>query len=303
MFAAIASHINKGPMHTQNSTANTLAQEPPLNWRRHDIENRLGFTGGRFTTTNNLLTALFGLLATAIFFGGVIWIQQRPDLRWLGNMFLDRGPSQFVTMFLFFWALGILLIKTQKLRLQRRALTVNAVPAQGDFQLNTATARSTLDRIHGLADATGHFLLLNRIERALSNLKNIGQISDVSSILQTQAAYDEEQVNSSYGLVQGFIWAIPVVGFIGTVLGLSQAIGFFGETLKSEGDMGGIRESLQSVTAGLATAFETTLVALVCALVLQLLVTYLQTKESEFLDACNDFCHANVVSKLRLAQG
>ena len=289
-------------MHTQSSAANTVAQDPPLNWRRHDIENRLGFTGGRFTTTNNLLTVLFGLVTTAVFFGGVIWIQQSPDLRWLGNMFLERGPSQFITMFLFFWALGILLIKTQKLRLQRRALTVNAVPAQGDFQLNTTTARSTLDRIHGLADATGHFLLLNRIERALSNLKNIGQISDVSSILQTQAAYDEEQVNSSYGLVQGFIWAIPVVGFIGTVLGLSQAIGSFGETLKTEGDMGGIRESLQNVTAGLATAFETTLVALVCALILQLLVTYLQTKESQFLDACNDFCHANVVSRLRLTQ-
>jgi len=289
-------------MQTQNSPVNPLGQDPPLNWRRQDIENRLGFTGGRFTTTNNLLTAIFGLLTTALFFAVVIWAQQRPGLRWFGDMFLERGPCQFVTMFLFFWALGILLIKTQKLRLQRRALAVNAVPVQGDFQLNTTTARSTLDRIHGLADATGHFLLLNRIERALSNLKNIGQISDVSSILQTQAAYDEEQINSSYGLVQGFIWAIPVVGFIGTVLGLSQAIGFFGETLKSDGDMAGIRESLQSVTAGLATAFETTLVALVCALLLQLLVTYLQTKESEFLDSCNDFCHANVVSRLRLTQ-
>jgi biopolymer transport protein ExbB/TolQ len=289
-------------MQNQNLPVNPPSQDPPLNWRRQDIENRLGFTGGRFTTTNNLLTAIFGLLTTALFFAVVIWAQQRPGLRWFGDMFLERGPCQFVTMFLFFWALGILLIKTQKLRLQRRALAVNAVPVQGDFQLNTTTARSTLDRIHGLADATGHFLLLNRIERALSNLKNIGQISDVSSILQTQAAYDEEQINSSYGLVQGFIWAIPVLGFIGTVLGLSQAIGFFGETLKSDGDMAGIRESLQSVTAGLATAFETTLVALVCALVLQLLVTYLQTKESEFLDSCNDFCHANVVSRLRLTQ-
>jgi len=157
-----------------------------------------------------------------------------------------------------------------------------------------------LERIHTLVDSTSHFLLLNRIERALSNLKNIGQISDVSNILQTQAGYDEEQVSSSYSLVNGFVWAIPVLGFIGTVLGLSVAIGSFAATLKAGGDMDAIRISLESVTKGLATAFETTLLALVCALLLQLLVTFLQGKESEFLDDCNDYCHANVVSRLRL---
>ena len=64
--------------------------------------------------------------------------------------------------------------------------------------------------------------------------------------------------------------------------------------------MDAIRGSLESVTVGLATAFETTLVALVCALILQLLITYLQGRESEFLDDCNDYCHANVVARLRL---
>ena len=98
----------------------------------------------------------------------------------------------------------------------------------------------------------------------------------------------------------GFVWAIPVLGFIGTVLGLSVAIGSFSTTLKADGNMEAIRESLEGVTQGLATAFETTLVALVCALILQLLITYLQGRESEFLDDCNDYCHANVVAKLRL---
>ena len=39
---------------------------------------------------------------------------------------------------------------------------------------------------------------------------------------------------------------------------------------------------------------------LVCALILQLLVSWLQTQESEFLDTCNDICHKNVAGKLRL---
>jgi biopolymer transport protein ExbB/TolQ len=123
----------------------------------------------------------------------------------------------------------------------------------------------------------------------------------VATILKIQAENDEAQIASSYSLVNGFLWAIPVLGFIGTVLGLSQAIGAFTGTLEAGGDLDAIRQSLRMVTGGLSTAFETTLVALVCALILQLLVSVLQMRESEFLDACNDICHKHVAGKLRLS--
>jgi hypothetical protein len=55
------------------------------------------------------------------------------------------------------------------------------------------------------------------------------------------------------------------------------------------------------VTGGLATAFETTLVALVYALILQLWVSLTQRQEMAFLDECNDYCHSHVVARLRLA--
>jgi biopolymer transport protein ExbB/TolQ len=276
-------------------------REYQLNWGKDDLEQRLGFRGGRFTSANKLLTFLSGALLTTVLYVLITFaLKPIPQWRWLSDMFLDRGPTQYATMFLFFWALSILFVKWRKLCLQRKALALAAIPSQADFILNPDSAPPVLERIHTLVDSTSHFLLLNRIERALSNLKNIGQISDVSNILQTQAEYDEEQVSSSYSLVGGFVWAIPVLGFIGTVLGLSVAIGSFSTTLKAGGNMDAIRGSLESVTLGLATAFETTLVALVCALILQLLITYLQGRESEFLDDCNDYCHANVVAKLRL---
>lgn len=272
-----------------------------LNWGKTDLEQRLGFRGGRFTSANKLLSFISAALLTVAFYAFVtLAVKPNANWQWLSDMFLERGPTQYVTMFLFFWALSILFVKWRKLRFQQRALELAAIPNQADFILNPDSAPPVLERIHTLVDSTGNFLLLNRIERALSNLKNIGQISDVSDILKTQAEYDEQQVSSSYSFVSGFVWAIPVLGFIGTVLGLSVAIGSFSSTLKAGGDMDGIRTSLESVTLGLSTAFETTLVALVCALILQLLITFLQSRESEFLDDCNDYCHANVVSRLRL---
>jgi biopolymer transport protein ExbB/TolQ len=277
------------------------AEELHLNWSKADIERRLGFRGGRFTSVNRWLTFVMGLVFTAVFYAVLIFgLQHVPQAHGFTAMFLERGVTPYPTMLLFFWALAMLFVKSKKLRLQAEALKLSPVPQEPEFVLNRETARAIIARLHSLVDNTGNFLLLNRIERALSNLHNIGQISDVTTILRHQAEYDEEHVSSSYSLVHSFLWAIPVLGFIGTVLGLRQAIGALGLTLESGGDIDAIRQSLQFVTAGLATKFETTLVALVCAVILQLLLAMMQSKESEFLDECNEYCHSHISSKLKL---
>jgi len=272
-----------------------------LDWSRSDIERRLGFAGGRFTSPNKFLSFLVALVLTVLFYALlIVGVQRFPEAQWFSNMFLIRGPCPYPTMLLFFWAVAMLFFKWRKLALQQRALSLPIMPQQPDFELTPGTARALRERMNAIVDNPHHFILLNRIDLALANLHNIGHTADLAAILKIQAENDEEQVASSYALVQGFLWSIPVLGFIGTVLGLSQAIGAFGATLRAGSNLVALRASLESVTAGLATSFETTLVALVCALILQLLVSWLQTKESEFLDSCNDVCHRNVAGKLRL---
>jgi len=287
---------------TKSAPASTLA----LSWSEEEIENRFGFfRPGRFTNVNKSLTFLIALALTAIFFALIsLLLNSVPASRPYtmpfvrpGNIY-TTGPA----MLFFFWAMASLFVKSRKIQFQERALSLAAVPQQPDFVLNETTARTVLERLHSLVDHPRHFILLNRIERALSNLHNIGGLADVSTILTTQADNDENQVSSSYTLLNGLVWAIPVLGFIGTVQGLSVAIGEFGRTLQNTAEVARMKESLQGVTGGLATAFETTLVALVAALIIQLYVNYLQQKETDFLDACNDYCHSHVIAKLRLSE-
>jgi len=195
---------------------------------------------------------------------------------------------------------AILIVKTKKVDFQKRSLALAAVPTEPDFVLTEKTAATVLARVQELVDHPRHFVLFNRIYRALSNLRNMGQINDVSSILRVQAENDEAEVASSYTLLNGLVWGIPVLGFIGTVLGLSLAIGRFTATLQAAGDLNLIRASLEGVTSGLATAFETTLIALSYTLILQMGITFAQKREMAFLDHCNDYCHSYIVSKLRL---
>lgn len=290
------------PTHPQKTGVGS--EEPKLlAWSQSDIENRLGFKGGRHTDVNHLLAFIVGMLLTGVTYGLSVSILQRFEYTTpLATMILRPGNQlTMIPATLFFFAgVAVLLIKARKLKFQRRALELSAVPDAAEFTLTETTAATVLSRIHSLVDHPRHFVLLNRIDRSLSNLKNIGQINDASAILRAQGENDEDQLASSYTLVNGLVWAIPVLGFIGTVQGLSMAIGQFTQTLQSSGDMSMIRSSLQGVTAGLATAFETTLIALVFALILQLWITVMQKREMTFLDECNDYCHSHIVSKLRL---
>lgn len=268
-----------------------------LQWEKMDIEERIGVTGGKYTDVNLTLTLFLAILLSLIFYAPQFHYRTFP----ITSIFLERGITPFFIVFFSCWSISILFIKWQKVILQQKALTLMVVPQTVDFELTKDTAKNILSRMYGLVDDPKHFILLNRIERALANLRNIGMISDVSEVLRAQAQNDEDQMESSYALVRGFVWAIPVLGFIGTVLGLSQAIGSFGTVLvKSEG-LEYLQRSLQEITSGLAVAFDTTLIALVAALCIQLMMIGLKKREESFLDNCNDYCHANIISKLRLS--
>src|SRR5690606_22689154 len=65
---------------------------------------------------------------------------------------------------------------------------------------------------------------------------------------------------SSYALVRIIIWAIPILGFLGTVIGITLAIANISPQQ--------LEHSLPQVTAGLGVAFDTTAVALTQSIVL-----------------------------------
>ncbi len=269
---------------------------PNISWTREDVEQKFGFRGGAFTRVNTLFSFLAGSLLTVGWYAALMPFHGH----FIADMLTERGPTQHATVFLFSWSLVILFIKWRKLCLQRRVLGLSVVPEAADFVLSPRTADQVLDRIVEAVDDPRHFLLLNRIVVALGNLRNLGRVTDVDEILRSQAEQQESMMETSYSLLRGFIWAIPVLGFIGTVLGLSTAIGGFGSVLGSAKDVEQITGALRVVTGGLATAFETTLVSLVGALSLQLLMTFLKKQEEEFLDDCADYCLRKIVNRLRL---
>ena len=275
----------------------STAADVPLNWTRDDIEQRLMFRGGRFTTANTWLSLFLGAILFVGFYAFLLFI---PNTQFARD-FTNQGSIPYLTCFFSAWAVAILFLKSRKLKYQRKAIEYVVVPDQHDFVLSSSTVDQVIDQIYSIVDDPRRFLLFNRIVIALSNLKNLGQVGDVDDILRSQAENDESVTETSYMLLGAFIWAIPVLGFIGTVLGLSDAIGGFGDVLqKTSSDMNSVKQELQKTTAGLSMAFVTTLQALVAAMGIQIWMTFQKKDELEFLDDCSSYCLKNVVNRLRI---
>jgi len=277
-----------------------MSERKMLDWHLGDIEQRLGFRGGKYTDVNTWFALLATALITGAIFIGLCHVPSSVRSIKAVAMILERGWTPYAMVALFVLALTILFIKWRKLAFQKKAFGVELIPVGNNFALTSETALDVIKTLNESVDDPKRFVLFNRIERALLNLKNVGNVSDVSEMLRAQAENDESHMDSSYGILSGIVWVIPILGFIGTVVGLSGAIGGFGAVLNTDATVSSLRDSLAPVTSNLGIAFDTTFVALVLAMIVQMLMTLLRKQEEMFLDACRDYAHVNVISRLRM---
>jgi hypothetical protein len=271
---------------------------PALDARRGDPECIVGLPAGRYTAANAPFWLAVAAVLTAVTAGLLAFLA--PSSYVLEMM--NRCWTNWAVALFGWWCLGILAAKWIKTGIQMQAVRVDdLIPRRGDFVLSPGTAGDVLARIRALCDRPKEYLLFRRMDMALSNLGNIGEVRDVGAVLEGQAEADASGVDSSFTVVRALIWTIPILGFIGTVIGLSRAIGSFTAVLAEAGtDAASIKSKLGPVVAGLATAFETTLVALLVAVAIQLLSTWVYKREETMLDAMADYCNGHVLSRLKL---
>lgn len=104
---------------------------------------------------------------------------------------------------------------------------------------------------------------------------------------ETFAIKEREYMKGSFSLSRFMVWAIPIMGFIGTVWGISNGISYFSDAMTSTNSVTDVsamlKESLPLVTSSLATAFDTTLLALLLSIPLMMLMLSLEKSEEAYL--------------------
>ncbi len=240
-----------------------------------DCEERLGIASSSMTGAGKFATFFPGLILTAIFYG----ILSLLKLVWSNQVFIvmffpgGAGNRSFIpvlTVFFAMWCLSMLLMKHSKLKVQKKLLAA---------LLPLPAMEEKMQFISENVCCPSDFAAANILEQAkLMESRNL-DAAEKSVLIDSLINDYEKASDSSFIHISALIWAIPVLGFIGTVLGLAQAVGNFGEMAAGSN---GFQALLPQVTGGLATAFETTLIALCLALILQLLSSSARHAEEIF---------------------
>ena len=92
-------------------------------------------------------------------------------------------------------------------------------------------------------------------------------------------------------MVRYIAWAIPSIGFIGTVRGIGEALAQAHKAV--EGDIGG-------VTQALGVAFNSTFIALLLSIVLMFLVHQLQLLQERLVRESKTYCDRQLIRHMKV---
>lgn len=176
-------------------------------------------------------------------------------------------------------------------------MMLDVLPTELSQEITLDSIDKFLNHIAGLP-IEGQSFLINRVVRGIEHFRVRKSAPETVTMMESQSDIDANNVLGSYTLVKVFIWALPIMGFIGTVIGVSSAIAGLAGSLENASDVNAIKGALNDVFAGLGTAFDTTLLALVLSLIVKVPCSALQKSEDDLITWVDEYCNENLLKRL-----
>ncbi|HEU4560759.1 MAG TPA: MotA/TolQ/ExbB proton channel family protein [Longimicrobium sp.] len=214
---------------------------------------------------------------------------------YLGTLLLQRGWMQYASVFLAWTALAILAARAVRVSLGWSDLrNAPRLPELGAGERADAACMAELrDRWARMGGAAAL-----RRARALNAYLGSGSRAAAAQVAEDDTAQAEAALDSGYSIPRVLVWAIPLFGFIGTVVGISAAVAGFSGFLQTAEEIEQIKKGIGGVTTGLAVAFDTTLLALALSVAVMLPLVLLERMERRVVLALDADTMDAVVTRL-----
>jgi hypothetical protein len=188
-------------------------------------------------------------------------MQANPDYVQQRSFFVViKDYEQESCFVLMLWAFAILGFKGKGTYHQQQLLDQDLLRLPEDLPIGSEDTRDLASRLKSLPGYIQNYLLPRALLTAIERFAATGNVQNVST-----AARD---------ICESIAWAIPSVGFIGTVRGIGDALGQAHRAV--EGDISG-------VTSSLGVAFNSTFIALVISIVLMFFIHQLQLMQERLV--------------------
>jgi biopolymer transport protein ExbB/TolQ len=201
----------------------------------------------------------------------------------------ERGWTPYASIYLTIWSL--LILNSKIILIMKQRSLIKKVNYRVKSQSSGDQLQNTIEKIKAGSLHYANTLAGPRIAKALEHFLMSRNVMETGAILNEEHEAALDTMHISYAPIRVFLWTIPILGFIGTVMGVSDAIGEFGNFIKGgQTDITQIKSALTKVTSGLSVAFDTTYVALVLTVFLMIIASAVEKSEREQLDTLDKFC-------------
>ena len=211
------------------------------------------------------------------------------------HRYFASHPVLIIETGLFFVGLAALGLKTFEVLSQYWALGVVRLEEPPSTGQRIGDVGKLIQQLDQQPPSAHHSYLGRRVRDVLQAIQRKGSADGLDEDLKYLADMDASRQQDSYGLVRIVIWATPMLGFLGTVVGITQALG----DLDPQQLATNIQKAMEGLLSGLYVAFDTTALALSLSMVLMFLQFLLDRVETQALSLVDTRANEMLVGRFQ----
>ncbi|AYF44841.1 MULTISPECIES: MotA/TolQ/ExbB proton channel family protein [Halobacteriovorax] len=206
----------------------------------------------------------------------------------LGGDFIKGGYIQWLTYMAFIWSYKEIKSLKAQIKAEKSYFKANLLPTNEGHLLMANEVIEIGRNVKEFEKKYSKTLLTQLIKNSCAKFRSSKSISEVLEVINIITDLHRDNSETEQSNIRYLLWAIPSLGFIGTVLGISSAL-----MIANSKDM-------NLITATLGVAFDTTLVALILSIILMWLFHDLQKKTDKFHMKTKEYVIENLVNKIEV---
>ncbi|MCY3819018.1 MAG: MotA/TolQ/ExbB proton channel family protein [Gammaproteobacteria bacterium] len=202
-----------------------------------------------------------------------------------------RDYEQEFCFILGLWAMAIVGFKARNTLKERSLFERELVRVSEGISILPEDTREYARPLQALPHGLREQLLPRALLAALQRFSSTRNVQDVSESIRQVCAAESDRLDSELSIVRYIAWAIPSIGFIGTVRGIGNALGLAHEAVAG---------NIAGVTENLGVAFNSTFVALVISILVMFLVHQVQLVQERLVFDTQNYCDQQLVRHMQV---
>ncbi|MGB6449774.1 MAG: MotA/TolQ/ExbB proton channel family protein [Steroidobacteraceae bacterium] len=211
------------------------------------------------------------------------------DLRSIFVIIKDYEPETAIILAI--WSLSLLAYQAAAVARNRRLLEKRYVDLSDGHVVLPEDARAHGRPIEALSAEEREMLLPRTLMLALSRFGATRSVQDAAEASRDECELELTRLDTQLSMIRFTAWAIPAIGFVGTVRGIGRAL---------QEAQTAVTGDINGVTLALGVTFNSTLTALVLTILVMFCLHQLQQAQDRLVLDTRTYVDRNLIRHMRV---